>query len=579
MKFLTFLTNLPDNVLGRALRDGYKPAAVAFSFSLVSNILYLALPLYTYQIYGRVMISQSQATLWMLTLVTLAVFAVSSAIDDFRARILINYGVALDQRVSGRVFTALFDAAVRGDPGARAQALRDLDQFRQSLTGIAAAAFFDVPWIPVFLGVLFIIDPLVGIITVSGAFILFLLAVAQARATQSALKDANEAALKSYAFTDAALRNGEVVRAMGMLPTLGQAWAKHRGVTIERGAAAAEASNMYTDIIKAVRMGMQVLIVAIGAYLIIKGRIHSGMLFANMILASRALQPIEKIVGSWDPLNNMFRAYQRLNLLLAKAEPPSTATSLPRPLGKLSIEGINFAPPGAQKLILANINFALDPNEVLGVIGPSGAGKSTLARLLVGIWKPLQGVARLDGADVFSWDRSDFGRHVGYLPQDTELFAGTVRNNIARFRADVTDEEVVTAAQLAGVHELILRMPKAYDTDVGEGGVVLSAGQRQRVGLARAMLGNPAFVVLDEPNANLDAEGEEALMKAIDAMKANGATVVIISHKPGVFRAADKMLVLREGRVELFGPRDQVLARLMKPAGAPPEVRAVEAAR
>jgi ATP-binding cassette subfamily C exporter for protease/lipase len=578
MKFLTFLTDLPDNVLGRALREGYKPAAVAFGFSLVSNLLYLALPIYTYQVYGRVMVSQNQATLWTLTLVVLFIFVVSSAIDDLRARILINYGVALDQRVSGRVFTSLFDAAVRGDPGARAQALRDLDQFRQSLTGIAAAAFFDVPWIPLFLIVLFLIDPLVGVVTVAGAVLLVILAIAQARATQSALKDANEAALRSYSFTDAALRNGEVVRAMGMLPTLGQAWARHRAVTIERGAAAAEASNMYTDIIKAVRMGIQVLIIAIGAYLILKGEIHSGMLFANMILASRALQPIEKIVGAWDPLNNMYRAYGRLNALLAKAEPPAAATSLPRPLGKLSVEGVNFAPPGLQRLVLGNVNFAIDPNEVLGVIGPSGAGKSTLARLLVGIWKPLNGVVRLDGADVFSWDRADFGRYVGYLPQDTELFAGTVRNNIARFREGVTDEEVVQAAQLAGVHDLILRMPKGYDTDVGEGGVVLSAGQRQRVGLARTLLGNPAFVVLDEPNANLDAEGEDALMRAIDAMKANGATVVIISHKPGVFRAADKMLVLREGRVELFGPRDQVMARLVKPAQTT-EVRAVEASR
>ena len=579
MKFLTFLSRLPDNVLGHALREGYKPAGVAFSFSLVSNLLYLALPLYTYQVYGRVMTSQSVSTLIALTLVTLFVFAISSVIDDYRARILINYGVALDQRVSGRIFTSLFDAAVRGDPGARAQALRDLDQFRQALTGIAAAAFFDVPWIPVFLGFLFIIDPLVGVITTIGAIILLILAILQARATQSALKDANEAALKSYAFTDAALRNGEVVRAMGMLPTLGQAWARHRAVTIERGAAAAEASNMYTDIIKAVRMGMQVLIVGIGAYLIIKGKLHPGMLFANMILASRALQPIEKIVGSWDPLNAMVRAYERLNSLLAKAEAPASATSLPRPLGKLSAEGLNFAPPGMQKLVLANINFAVEPSEVLGVIGPSGAGKSTLARLLVGIWKPLQGVVRLDGADVFTWDRADFGRYVGYLPQDTELFGGSVRNNIARFREGVSDEEVIQAAQLAGVHELILRMPKGYDTEVGEGGVVLSAGQRQRVGLARAMLGNPAFVVLDEPNANLDAEGEEALMRAIDAMKANGATVVIISHKPGVFRAADKMLVLRDGRVELFGPRDQVMARLVKPAQAAPEVRAVEAGR
>lgn len=480
MKFLTFLTDLPDNVLGRALREGYKPAAVAFGFSLVSNLLYLALPLYTYQVYGRVMTSQNQATLWTLTVVTLFIFAISSVIDDIRARILINYGVALDQRTSGRVFTSLFDAAVRGDPGARAQALRDLDQFRQSLTGIAAAAFFDVPWIPVFLGVLFIIDPLVGVVTFVGACILIMLAIVQARAVQNSLKDANEAALRSYGFTDAALRNGEVVRAMGMLPTLGQAWARHRAVTIERGAAAAAASNFYTDLIKFVRMGMQVLIVALGAYLILEGKIHPGMLFANMILASRALQPIEKVVGSWDPLNNMYRAYERLNKLLANAEPPVAATALPRPLGKLSVEGVNFAPPGVQRLVLGGVSFAVDPNEVLGVIGPSGAGKSTLARLLVGIWKPMNGVVRLDGADVFTWDRADFGRHVGYLPQDTELFSGSVRNNIARFREGVTDEEVVAAAQLAGVHELILRMPKGYDTDVGEGGVVLSAGQRDR---------------------------------------------------------------------------------------------------
>ncbi|MBI1198271.1 MAG: type I secretion system permease/ATPase [Phenylobacterium sp.] len=578
MKFLTFLANLPDNVLGRALRDSYKPFAVAFSFSLVSNLLYMALPLYTYQIYGRVMVSQSQATLWALTLVMLFVFAISSVVDDFRARILINFGVALDHRVSGRIFSSLFDAAVRGEPGARAQALRDLDQFRQTLTGVAAAAFFDVPWIPVFIVVLFMIDPLVGIITVAGAGILFLLALAQAQATQSALKEANDAALKSYGFTDAALRNSEVVRAMGMLPTLGQAWAAYRAITIQRGAIAAEASNMYTDMIKATRMGIQILIIGVGAYLVVEGKIHTGLLFANMILASRALQPIEKIVAAWEPLNGMYRAYMRLNGLLAKTEPPATATALPRPTGKLSVEGVNFAPPGVQRLVLANINLSLEPGEVLGLIGPSGAGKSTLARLLVGIWRPLNGVVRLDGADVFSWDRADFGRYAGYLPQDTELFAGSVRDNIARFRADVADADVVAAAQMAGAHELILRMPKGYDTEVGEGGVVLSAGQRQRVGLARAVLCNPAYVVLDEPNANLDAEGEEALMRAIEAIKANGGTVIIISHKVGVFRAADKMLVLRDGRVELFGPRDQVMSRLMKPApGA--EVRAVEAGR
>jgi PrtD family type I secretion system ABC transporter len=360
-----------------------------------------------------------------------------------------------------------------------------------------------------------------------------------------------------------------------MLPRLGAAWAKFRAISIERGVDASERSNMLSDIIRAVRMGMQVLIVAIGAALILKGKIHSGMLFANMILASRALAPIERVVGSWETLNNAARAHERLMNLLSKAEPQALATSLPRPSGRLSVEGVNFAPFGAARLTILGVSFALEPGEVMGLVGPSGAGKSTLARLLLGIWRPVAGAVRLDGADVFAWDRADLGRHVGYLPQDTELFAGTVRDNIARFRIDVPDAEVVSAAQMAGAHDLILRMPKGYDTDVGEGGLVLSAGQRQRVGLARAMLGDPAFVVLDEPNASLDSEGEEALLKAIEALKAKGATIVIISHKPAIFRPADKMLVLREGRVEAFGPRDQVMARMMKPA----EVRSIEAGR
>ncbi|HEY8616109.1 type I secretion system permease/ATPase [Phenylobacterium sp.] len=575
MKFLTFLANQPDTALTRALREGRRPALVAFAFSLVSNLLYLALPLYTYQIYGRVLLSQSQGTLLALTAATLFVFAVSSVIDDMRARILIAYGMSLDQRVSGPLFTALFDAAVRGEAGVRAQALRDLDTFRQTLTGVAAAAIFDLPWIPVFLLILFVVDPLVGIVTLAGALVLLALAVAQMRGTQGALKDANEAALRSYGFTDAALRNGEVVRAMGMLPALGSAWARHRSVSLERGAAASEVSNAYADTIKAVRMGMQVLIVALGAYLIITGRVHAGMLFANMILASRALQPIERIVGSWEALGNMVRAHDRVQALLAHTQRTALGTSLPRPLGKLSVEGVSFAPPAASRLVLVNLNFALEPGEFLGVIGPSGAGKSTLARLLVGIWRPQQGVVRLDGADVFGWERADFGRHIGYLPQDTELFAGTIRDNIARFRPNATDDAVVAAARAAGVHEMILRLPRGYDTDVGEGGVVLSAGQRQRVGLARALFGEPAFLVLDEPNASLDAEGEEALLAGIDGMKAAGSTIVVISHRAGAFRSADKILMLRDGRLELFGPRDQVLARLAKPQAVP----AVEAGR
>lgn len=575
MKIFSLLDDQPDNALTRALKEGKKPLMVGFAFSLVTNLLFLAMPLYTYQIYGRILVSQSQASLWALTMVTLFIFGVSSVIDDFRARILINYGMALDQRVSGRIFAALFDAAVRGDPNARAQGLRDLDTFRQMITGSGAAVVFDIPWIFVFITILFAVDPLVGMLALAGAGALLFLAVLQERASKPPLKEANDAALRSYAFTEAALRNSEVVRAMGMLPPLGEAWAKHRAISIERSVTASEQSNIYGGAIRAVRMGFQVLIVAVGAYLIMIGKIHSGMLFANMILASRALAPIERFVGSYDNLNNGMRAYERLNAFLARAETPSASTTLPRPLGRLSVENVNFGLPGAGRFIITGVNFTLEPGEVMGLIGPSGAGKSTLARLLMGIWKPTVGAIRLDGADVFAWDRADFGRHVGYLPQDTELFAGTIRNNIARFRKDVTDEQVIRAAQMAGADELIRRTPKGYDTEVGEGGVVLSAGQRQRVGLARALLCDPALVVLDEPNASLDAEGEDALMKAIEALKANGATVVIIAHKISVFRAADKLLMLRDGRMEQFGPRDQVMARITKPA----EVRAIEAGR
>ncbi len=575
MKIFNPFADMPDNPLTRAIKEGYKPLAYAGGFSLVSNLLYLALPIFTFQIYGRVLSSYSVPTLLVLTFMVMLAFLISGLIDDFRAKVLINYGVIMDQRVSGRVFSALFDTVIRGNPAARSQALRDLDSFRQMLTGPAFGTMFDLPWMPVFMIVLLIIDPIIGLVTIGGAVLLFLITLFQDRATRPALKEANDAALRSYAFTDAALRNGEVVRAMGMVEPLGSRWATFRSVTMERSASASERASVISNISKFVRQAIQVLIIAIGAYLVVKGKIHSGLLFANMILAARALQPIERLVGSWDALTNGYRSYQRLNALFADYRPTKASTTLPKPLGQLSVEGVNFAPQGATRFVLQGVNFKIEPGEMLGVIGPSGAGKSSLARLMVGIWQPNSGNVRLDGADVYSWDRSDFGRHVGYLPQDTELFSGSIRDNIARFRADVDDEQVVRAAQVAGVHQLILRLPSGYDTDLGESGHVLSAGQRQRVGLARALLGNPRLIVLDEPNAALDAEGEEALVKALDALKAGGSTIVIVSHKPSVFRSADKMLMLRDGRMEMFGPREQVMARVVQPA-AP---RAIEAGR
>ncbi len=556
----------PDNPLTRAIREGYPSLSVAAAFSLVSNLLYMALPLYTFQIYGRVMSSGSIPTLLVITFGVLFTFAVSSVIDHYRSKVLINYGVVMDQRVSGHVFSALFDGVTRGNPALRSQAMRDLDAFRQMLTGPTFGVVFDLPWLPVFLIVLWVIDPVVGVVTLLGAVLLIAITLIQDRATRPALAEANDAALRSYAFTDAALRNGEVVRAMGMVETLGGRWAGFRQTTMGRSADASNVASAYSNVSKFWRQAIQVLIIAIGAYLVVKGLIHSGLLFANMILAARALQPIDRLVGSWDGMLQGTRAFDRLMLVFGDYKPATPVTGLPRATGRLSVEGVNFAPPGAQKFVLQGINFKIGPGEMLGIIGPSGAGKSTLSRLMMGIWQPSSGNVRLDGADVFTWDRKDFGRNVGYLPQDTELFAGTIRDNIARFLPAITDAEVIAAAQLAGVHELILRLPKGYDTDLGQNSHALSAGQRQRIGLARAVLGQPPFIVLDEPNASLDAEGEDALMKALDVLKAAGVTIAVVSHKPNLFRAADKILVLRDGRMELFGPRDQVLARFTQPA-------------
>ena len=549
--------------LARALRLGLAPVGFAALFSLISNMLYLALPIYTNQIYSRVITSQSGATLLVLSAGCAFVFLVSAIIDHYRAMVLSGFGVVFDQQLASRTFAALFDAVVRRR-GTRAQALRDLDTVRGAIGGQAINVLFDLPWMPVFMIILFAIDPTIGVVTLLGGIALVILAFLQDRATHSTLKQANEAAIASYGFTDAALRNGEVVRALGMLPTIGRQWARNRYISVASSSQAAQRGGFYSGAIRFVRMLIQILIIAVGAWLVVERIIPSGLLFANMILASRALAPIERMVGSWKALIEAHEAYKRLDKILLEYEPPEPVTKLPRPQGALTVENVSFAPAGAPGLVLVNLNFKIQPGDFIGIIGPSGAGKSTLARLIVGIWKPNSGTVRLEGADVYSWDREDFGRNVAYQPQDTELFAGTVRDNIARFLPDATDEEVVAAAQQANAHELILRLPKGYETELGEGGAVLSAGQRQRVGLARTLFGDPKVIILDEPNANLDQDGETALLAALDRAKKRGATIIMISHKPAMFSLADKILVLVSGQISDYGPRDEVLGRLMK---------------
>ena len=531
-------------------------------FSLASNLLYLALPIYTNQIYSRVLTSHSGATLIVLTLGAAIVFLVSGILDHFRTQVLINFSVAFDRRLASGTFAALFDLVVRRKGGSHAQALRDLDMVRSMIAGNGTAVLLDVPWIPVFMGILFVIDPWIGVLTFMGGVILLLLAWLQDRATHSALKEQSQASIKSYSFTDAALRNAEIVRALGMLPTLGAAWAHFRQVALQMGVVASQRSSFYAAAIRFVRMSIQILIIALGAWLIIVGDIAPGLLFANMILSSRALAPIDRIMGSWKALFEGAQAYGRLKAVLDEYESPVPATQLPTPTGKIAFEGVSFAPQGAASLVIVNMSVLINPGEMVGIIGPSGAGKSSMLRLMCGIWKPNSGTVRLDGANVYTWDRADFGKNVAYQPQDTELFAGTVRNNICRFTVGADDAGIIEAAKAAGAHELILRLPKGYETDLGESGVTLSAGQRQRVGLARTLYGEPKVIILDEPNANLDADGEAALLKALEGAKARGATIVIVSHKPNILAGADKLLVVRNGTINQYGPREEVLRTL-----------------
>lgn len=554
-------------LLVRVMKLGIRPMLFASLFSLVSNLLYLALPIYTNQVYSRVLQSESLSTLAVLTFGAVFVFAISHVIDELRGQVMTSFGVLFDQQVASQTFAALFDRVVRRQPGG-AQVMRDLDTVRGAISGYAIATMFDVPWIPVFGILLFLIDPWIGLATLIGGIMLLLLAFAQDRATRDMLKTSNDANLQSYAFTDAALRNAEVVRAMGMLPAIGRLWIFHRHVGVEVGSHALDRNAIYAALIRFVRMLIQIATIAIGAWLVVDHKISSGLLFANMILAARALAPIERIVGSWNSLFQAKQAYDRLNKTLQDFVPPEPMTQLPKPTGAITVENVNFAPAGSAALVLINLNFSIGAGEMVGIIGPSGAGKSTLVRLICGIWKPNAGNVRLDGADVYTWDREDFGRHVGYQPQDTELFAGTIRDNICRFREGALDEDIVRAAKLANAHELILRLPNGYETRLGDGGHVLSAGQRQRVGLARTLFGDPALVILDEPNANLDAEGEQALDQAILSAKQRGATVILISHKPSAFTHADKLLILRQGTIVGYGERDEVMKALGMPVPA-----------
>lgn len=539
----------------------------AAAFSLAINLLYLAGPLYMMQVYDRVISSGSELTLVMLTLALVAAYIALAGLDVVRARVLTRANVRLDQRISPRILTAMIGRAETA--GARSQVLRDFDSFRGFVTGGGIHAVFDLPWAPIYIAMIFVLHPLLGAFALASSVLLVGLALLNERLVKGPLGEANQASQRNYAFTEMSMRNTEVIRAMAMTDGLMARWNRDRDRMIHRQVMASDRAATMQSTIRFVRLTVQSLILGLGAYLVIERATTAGAIFAANILLGRALQPIEQIVGQWRGLVSVQAAYQRVKQLFAETPATTRSLNLAKPVGKLSVENLTYFTPGNPKPLLRGVSFELAAGEILGVVGPSGAGKSTLARHLVGVLKPSSGAVRLDGADVSHWVRNALGHYIGYLPQDIELFSDTVGNNIARFQPD-QDEEVVRAATAAGVHELVLRLPNGYDTPVGEGGAVLSGGYRQRLGLARAVFGDPRLIVLDEPSSNLDQEGDIALMNCIAQLKQRGATVVLVSHRPSTLALVDKMLVLRDGAVEMFGSRDEVMARLAPPTRQPP---------
>jgi ATP-binding cassette subfamily C protein/ATP-binding cassette subfamily C protein EexD len=532
-------------------------------FSLAINVLYLAGPLYMLQVYDRVISSASEITLLMLTIALLLAYLALAGLDAVRARILTRASIRLDRNIASRVMTAIIDRSANF-AGARSQLLRDFDTFRQFITGGGIHAIFDLPWAPIYIAVIFALHPLLGAFALVSAITLVLMALFNEWMVKPPLAESNEAAARSYNFTEMSLRNTEVVRAMGMTAGLLKRWSRDRSRMLERQVAASDRAATMQSLIRFLRLSMQSLILGVGAYLVIERLTTAGAMFAASILLGRALQPVEQIVGSWRGLVSARGAFLRVRELLAAHPPHEAGLMLPRPKGQLSVEALSFAAPGTSKPILRGVTFQIEPGEVLGVIGPSGAGKSTLARQLVGVQAPSAGAVRLDGSEVSTWMKSSLGQHLGYLPQDIELFADSVAANISRFEQS-RDNEIIRAAQMAGVHDMILRLPLGYDTQVGDGGAILSGGFRQRIGLARAVFGNPSLVVLDEPSSNLDAEGDAALADCILQLKKRGTTVVLISHRPFTLNVVEKVLILRDGAVEMFGPRNEVLSRLTRP--------------
>jgi ATP-binding cassette subfamily C protein EexD len=556
------MSRLPENNLQAALRVCKSSFISVGFFSLFVNALMLVPTFFMIQISGRVVPSSSVSTLVMLTLILTVLMLTLGSLEWVRSRIMVRISNRLDALLSHDVYRASFRRALdSGGMDASAQSLNDLTSLRQFLTGNGLFAFFDAPWLPVYTAVMFMFHPLYGWVTVGCAIVLICLAVLNQRFTGAALAEANKENVAASLHTTKTLRNAEVIESMGMLRTLMSRWAQRQRKVLRLQSYASDKSGIITSVSKTFRQWTQSMMLALGAYLVITHEITPGLLMAGSLLLGRALSPIDQMIGSWKGFVGARVQYNRLNETLEKLSAEPERMKLPAPQGHIQVENLIVTPPGAKTPVIRNISFVAPAGTVVGIVGPSAAGKSTLVRALLGIWPSQHGVVRLDGADISTWDKHDLGPHVGYLPQDIELFEGSISENIARFE-DIDAEKTVHAAKVAGVHEMILMLPDGYDTVIGSDGVNLSGGQRQRIGLARALYGSPRLIVLDEPNSNLDDVGERALGVALQKVKETGATVFIVSHRPNILARLDRVMVLNAGTISLYGAREQVIAEL-----------------
>jgi PrtD family type I secretion system ABC transporter len=540
-------------------------------FSGMINLLLLASSLFMLQVYDRVLPSRSLPTLVGLVILVLVLYSFQGLLELIRGRMLVRIGRLLDEKLSRRVYEAVVRLPLKTRIGSDGlQPLRDLDQVRSFLSSLGPAALFDLPWIPLYLGLAFAFHFLIGITAAAGAILLIALTVLTEFSTRAPTKAAAGFGATRLALAQASRSNAEVLEAMGITGRLAAVWSSGNLDYMKSQQRAYDVAGGLGGLSRVLRMMLQSGVLALGAYLVIKQEATAGVLIASTILVSRALAPVEIAIAHWRGFAGARQSWRRLSELISAVSEQDPALELPRPERSLSVEAIDVSPPGQKKFVVQAASFRLERGQGLGIIGPSASGKTSLARGLVGVWQPVRGKIRLDDAALDQWSREARGRHIGYLPQDVELFDGTITENVARFDVAPSSAAVIAAAKAAGVHELVLRLPEGYDTRIGEAGSALSAGQQQRIALARALYGEPFLVVLDEPNSNLDAAGEEALTHAILGVRARGGIVVVIAHRPSALAAIDLVLVMGDGKVQAIGPKDEVLAKVLRAPTAGP---------